>query len=231
MSDVAHYLGMDQAEIRRKNFIPADAFPYTNAANIVYDSGDYERALDQALAHLDIARMPGGNRGASRAGRDRRHRHRQLRRGLRRRRRGWLGHAASRRPRDGDHGYIAARAGSGDEFRADHRRHPRRADGGDRRHARRYRHRARAAAARWGAAACNLAGTRSSKRPSEVRERLVAGRGAPLEVEPTDLMIPRGDDRPGGRAGRALPLGEVIAAAREMAVADGEDLATGTVSA
>ena len=32
MSDVANALGMDQAEIRRRNFIPADAFPYTNAS-------------------------------------------------------------------------------------------------------------------------------------------------------------------------------------------------------
>jgi carbon-monoxide dehydrogenase large subunit len=54
MSDVAHALGMDQAEIRRRNFIPPDAFPYTNASNIVYDSGDYERALERALAMIDI---------------------------------------------------------------------------------------------------------------------------------------------------------------------------------
>lgn len=57
MSDVARFLGMDQAEIRRRNFIPKDAFPYTNAANVVYDSGDYERALNRALELIDIERV------------------------------------------------------------------------------------------------------------------------------------------------------------------------------
>ncbi|MGH9174449.1 MAG: xanthine dehydrogenase family protein molybdopterin-binding subunit, partial [Vicinamibacterales bacterium] len=36
VSDVAHALGMDQAEIRRRNFIPSDAFPYTNIADVTY---------------------------------------------------------------------------------------------------------------------------------------------------------------------------------------------------
>ena len=53
MSDVANALGMDQAEIRRRNFIPADAFPYTNASNQTYDTGNYERALDAALDLID----------------------------------------------------------------------------------------------------------------------------------------------------------------------------------
>ncbi len=55
VSDVAHALGMDQAEIRRRNFIPADAFPYVNASNVTYDTGNYERALDAAL---DLADYP-----------------------------------------------------------------------------------------------------------------------------------------------------------------------------
>ena len=37
------------AEIRRRNFIPKDAFPYTTASHAAYDSGDYEGALDLAL--------------------------------------------------------------------------------------------------------------------------------------------------------------------------------------
>jgi carbon-monoxide dehydrogenase large subunit len=56
VSDVAHALGMDQAEIRRRNFIPADAFPYTNAAGVVYDSGRYAQALDRALQLVDYER-------------------------------------------------------------------------------------------------------------------------------------------------------------------------------
>ncbi|HZO76655.1 MAG TPA: aerobic carbon-monoxide dehydrogenase large subunit [Solirubrobacteraceae bacterium] len=45
----AYELGMDPAELRRMNFIRADQFPYTSATGFVYDSGDYERALDLAL--------------------------------------------------------------------------------------------------------------------------------------------------------------------------------------
>jgi carbon-monoxide dehydrogenase large subunit len=41
--------GMDPAELRRMNFIQPDKFPYTSATGFVYDSGDYERALDLAL--------------------------------------------------------------------------------------------------------------------------------------------------------------------------------------
>jgi carbon-monoxide dehydrogenase large subunit len=49
VSHAAVELGMDQAEIRRKNFVQPDQFPYTSATGFVYDSGDYERALDLAL--------------------------------------------------------------------------------------------------------------------------------------------------------------------------------------
>jgi carbon-monoxide dehydrogenase large subunit len=43
--------GLDPAEVRRRNFIPADAFPATTAAGATYDSGDYGRALDLLLEH------------------------------------------------------------------------------------------------------------------------------------------------------------------------------------
>jgi carbon-monoxide dehydrogenase large subunit len=42
-------IGMDPAEVRRRNLIPADAFPYTTPTDTVYDVGDYERSLDLAL--------------------------------------------------------------------------------------------------------------------------------------------------------------------------------------
>ncbi len=42
-------IGMDPAEVRRRNFIPADAFPYTTAVGTVYDVGDYGGALELAL--------------------------------------------------------------------------------------------------------------------------------------------------------------------------------------
>ena len=59
MDLLADELGMDPAEIRRRNFLPPDAFPYdnpsglgtaVNGAKIYIDSGNYEPALDKALA-------------------------------------------------------------------------------------------------------------------------------------------------------------------------------------
>lgn len=46
---LADEIGMDPVEIRRRNFIPKDAFPYTTAIGTTYDTGDYEAALDEAL--------------------------------------------------------------------------------------------------------------------------------------------------------------------------------------
>ena len=45
----ASEIDMDPAELRRKNFIAKDAFPYQTASGATYDSGDYEGALDLAL--------------------------------------------------------------------------------------------------------------------------------------------------------------------------------------
>ncbi len=42
-------IGVDPAEVRRRNLVPADEFPYTNGTGTVYDCGDYARALDLAL--------------------------------------------------------------------------------------------------------------------------------------------------------------------------------------
>ena len=42
-------IGMDPAEVRRKNFIPNDAFPYKTRMGTTYDSGNYGGALDLAL--------------------------------------------------------------------------------------------------------------------------------------------------------------------------------------
>ncbi|MFB7498481.1 xanthine dehydrogenase family protein molybdopterin-binding subunit [Streptomyces sp. NPDC056161] len=49
MDTMARKLGIDPAELRRRNFIPPDAFPYTTPTGRTYDSGDYARALDLAL--------------------------------------------------------------------------------------------------------------------------------------------------------------------------------------
>ena len=53
MDMLAHELKMDPAELRRKNFIPADKFPYQTQMGAVYDSGNYEKALDAALKAAD----------------------------------------------------------------------------------------------------------------------------------------------------------------------------------
>ncbi len=49
MDMLARELGMDPAELRRKNFIQPSQFPYATQMGAVYDSGDYGRALDLAL--------------------------------------------------------------------------------------------------------------------------------------------------------------------------------------
>jgi len=51
----ARELGLDPAELRRKNFIPKDAFPYQTPVAVQYDTGDYEATLDKALALADVA--------------------------------------------------------------------------------------------------------------------------------------------------------------------------------
>jgi carbon-monoxide dehydrogenase large subunit len=47
---VARELGKDPAEVRKTNFIKKDQFPYKSAAGAVYDTGDYEPALDKAMS-------------------------------------------------------------------------------------------------------------------------------------------------------------------------------------
>lgn len=49
----ARATGLDPAEVRRRNFIPPDRFPFTTAVQAVYDSGNYALALDKALATVD----------------------------------------------------------------------------------------------------------------------------------------------------------------------------------
>ena len=53
MDAAAREVGMDQAEFRRLNYIPKDAFPYQTAVALQYDIGDYEPALDSAMQMID----------------------------------------------------------------------------------------------------------------------------------------------------------------------------------
>ncbi|MDP9220806.1 MAG: molybdopterin-dependent oxidoreductase, partial [Actinomycetota bacterium] len=49
VTELAVELGMDPMEIRRKNWIQHDEFPYTTIAGMTYDSGNYEAATDKAM--------------------------------------------------------------------------------------------------------------------------------------------------------------------------------------
>jgi carbon-monoxide dehydrogenase large subunit len=49
MESAALELDIDPAELRRRNFIKSEQFPYASPTGFVYDSGEYERALDVAL--------------------------------------------------------------------------------------------------------------------------------------------------------------------------------------
>ncbi len=53
MDLVARELGKDPADVRRINFVKPDQFPYKAATGAVYDSGNYEAALNKALALAD----------------------------------------------------------------------------------------------------------------------------------------------------------------------------------
>ena len=53
MDVLAQKLGMDPVELRMKNFIRKEQFPYTSALGWEYDSGDYHTAMDKAKAAVD----------------------------------------------------------------------------------------------------------------------------------------------------------------------------------
>jgi len=55
MEAAARQLGVDRAELRRRNFIQPDQFPYKTPSGTPFDSGNYPRLLDHALAMSDYA--------------------------------------------------------------------------------------------------------------------------------------------------------------------------------
>ncbi|GGV14822.1 carbon-monoxide dehydrogenase large subunit [Streptomyces filipinensis] len=50
MDELAVELGLDPVEVRRRNWIRHEEFPYTTVAGLTYDSGNYEAATEKALA-------------------------------------------------------------------------------------------------------------------------------------------------------------------------------------
>jgi aerobic carbon-monoxide dehydrogenase large subunit len=53
LDEAARTLGFDPVELRMRNFIKKDQFPYPSPTGLVYDSGDYGGALEKALAAVD----------------------------------------------------------------------------------------------------------------------------------------------------------------------------------
>ena len=57
MDKVAAACGLDRIEIRRRNFIRKEQFPYLIPSGTHYDSGDYHTVLDKVLAHANYAEL------------------------------------------------------------------------------------------------------------------------------------------------------------------------------
>ena len=66
---IARHLGMDRIELRRKNLIRRDQFPYLIPSGSTYDSGDYHTVLDKALAAVDYPALLQTRDAARKAGR------------------------------------------------------------------------------------------------------------------------------------------------------------------
>lgn len=57
MDEIAAALGLDPVEVRRRNLIAADAFPYQSPTGVIYDSGDYAGTLGRALELAGYAEL------------------------------------------------------------------------------------------------------------------------------------------------------------------------------
>jgi carbon-monoxide dehydrogenase large subunit len=64
----ADELGMDPAELRRRNFIPANAFPYQTPVALQYDSGDYQTTLELAMKAAGYSEFEARRQEAARRG-------------------------------------------------------------------------------------------------------------------------------------------------------------------
>jgi carbon-monoxide dehydrogenase large subunit len=53
IDELAAEIGMEPMELRKKNWITHDEFPYTTIAGLTYDTGNYEAATEKALAMFD----------------------------------------------------------------------------------------------------------------------------------------------------------------------------------
>jgi carbon-monoxide dehydrogenase large subunit len=68
VEEAAQQLGIDRIELRRRNFIPASAMPYTTAIGPTYDTGDFARLFERALVLADYAGFPARRAEAEKRG-------------------------------------------------------------------------------------------------------------------------------------------------------------------
>ena len=57
IEEVAKHRGLDRIEVRRRNFIRKEQFPYLIPSGTTYDSGDYHTVVDKVLAQADYAAL------------------------------------------------------------------------------------------------------------------------------------------------------------------------------
>jgi CO/xanthine dehydrogenase Mo-binding subunit len=57
IEEVANSLGLDRLEVRRRNLIRREEFPYLIPSGSTYDSGDYHAVIDKTLAHADYDKL------------------------------------------------------------------------------------------------------------------------------------------------------------------------------
>jgi carbon-monoxide dehydrogenase large subunit len=69
MEKAAREMQLDPAELRRRNFIRPQDFPYRTHLGDTYDSGNFAAVLDQLLAHADWGGFPARREASKRAGR------------------------------------------------------------------------------------------------------------------------------------------------------------------
>jgi carbon-monoxide dehydrogenase large subunit len=69
MDELAARTSLDRAEVRRRNFVRPDAFPYRAASGHLYDSGDYAAALERALERVGYEDFPAQRKAAAAEGR------------------------------------------------------------------------------------------------------------------------------------------------------------------
>jgi len=68
MDVAAKQTGIDRVELRRRNFIQPDQFPYQTPVALQYDSGNYHATLEQAMASADWAGFPARRAEAAKRG-------------------------------------------------------------------------------------------------------------------------------------------------------------------